>query len=171
MYKPLTTEYLQSPYHSRYIDKVANDNSIEALAQQQVDTLAFFRSLTEEQLNYRYAEGKWSVKEILGHITDTERIMAYRALCIARGEQQALPGFEENDYVVTAHFDKRTITDLLREYTLVREANLALFRSFDETMLTRIGNASGRNISVRALLFIIAGHELHHLKVIRERYL
>lgn len=171
MYKPLPTEYAQSPFHSRYIEKVTNDNIIEALTQQQAAALPFFQSLSDEQLNFRYAEGKWSIKEVLGHIIDTERIMAYRALCIARGEQQALPGFDENAYVHTADFASRSINDLLQEYKVVREANLALFHSFDETKLTRMGNANGRSVSTRALLFIIAGHELHHWQIIRERYL
>jgi hypothetical protein len=102
---------------------------------------------------------------------DTERILSYRALCIARGEKQSLPGFDENQYAEQAQYSRRSIKDLLREYRLVREANILMFSSFDEQMLSEVGTANGKSISARALLFIIAGHERHHLSIVKEKYL
>jgi hypothetical protein len=130
-----------------------------------------FSSLEPQQLNYRYAPGKWSLLELLRHMIDTERVMSYRALCIARGEQQALPGFDENLYAQNAAQSIGSFPDTLKEYQLIREANLLLFSTFNEESLSRIGNANGKEISARAILFVMAGHERHHLQVIGERYL
>jgi hypothetical protein len=130
-----------------------------------------FSSLTPDQLNYRYAPGKWSLLELLRHMIDTERVMSYRALCIARGEKQALPGFDENLYARHAAEAVGPFGDLLKEYQLIREANLLLFSSLNEEALSQIGNANGKDITARAILFVLAGHEQHHLQVIREKYL
>ncbi len=124
-----------------------------------------------EKEEYRYAEGKWTVKEVLGHICDTERILGYRALCIARGEQKELPGFDENHYVSNGYFNKRSLYDLAHEFSIVRESNIALFKSFDENILDKKGTANKNIMSVRSILFMIAGHEKHHINVIKERYL
>ncbi|MDJ1506213.1 DinB family protein [Xanthocytophaga agilis] len=167
--KPQPNEYPQSEYTSRYINLVPEDNAIDILRQKEVWQLV--HTLSEEESTYRYAEGKWSIKEMLGHMIDTERIFTYRVLCIARGEKQPLPGFDENLYAETAHFDSRTLVSLLAEYSAVRDANLFLFDNLDETALLQIGNANGKELSVRAILYMIAGHERHHINILKERYL
>ncbi len=169
MRRPEPGEY--APYYQRYIDLVKGDNPIKALENQIIAMQAFLSEIPEDKENYRYAPGKWSIKEIIGHLIDTERIFGYRALSFARKEKTPLPGFEENDYVAAANFEKRSFYNLVHEYNLVRESHLALFKSFDEQALSQVGNANGNNMTVRAIIFTIAGHELHHLQVIRERYL
>ena len=129
------------------------------------------RSIPSEKGDYRYAPGKWSIKELLGHVIDGERIFAYRALRFGRNDQTALNGFEQDDYVAAGAFDKRELSDLIDEFEEVRRATIHLFRGFDETAWTRRGVASENEVSVRALAYIIAGHELHHMGVLRERYL
>ena len=123
-----------------------------------------------EHETYRYAEGKWSIREIIGHLIDGERVFGYRAFCIARGEQQNLPGFEQNDYMVTAPYDRIDLEDLLSEFRLVRLSNIAMLRTLDEEAWMRIGTANDNQVSVRALAFIMAGHVRHHMEVLRERY-
>ena len=134
-------------------------------------TEAFLNAIPKDKLEYRYAEGKWTVKEIIQHIIDTERIFAYRALRVARNDKTALPGFEENDYALTGNANARTLESLLAEYKAVRQATIALFNSFSDDMLKHIGTASNSPISARAIGFIIIGHEAHHCNVIKERYL
>lgn len=170
MQRPQPEEYAQSAYTSRYINLI-NDDVFDELEKGLTTVQQLFLSLSETQLHYRYAPGKWSLHQMLGHMVDTERILSYRALCIARGEKQSLPGFDENMYAEAAQFERRSIQNILQEHRLVREANLLLFKGFDETMLSQMGNANGKSISARALLFIIAGHERHHLNIIHERYL
>ena len=128
-------------------------------------------TLSEEQLLYRYAEGKWSVKDIFCHLIDCERIYNYRALCIARGDKTELPGFEENDYAKAAHADEHPISDIISEYKSVRASSIELFKSFNDEMLLRSGIANNSLRSVRAIGYSLAGHEIHHLNVIKERYL
>ena len=169
MRRPKPEEY--APYYQKYIDKVKGDNPIKALENQIIAMQAFLSEIPEEKENYRYAEGKWSIKEIIGHLTDAERVFGFRALCFARKDKTPLPGFEENDYVAAANFQKRSFYNLVHEFNLVRESHLALFKTFDEDALSQIGTANNNLISVRALIFIMAGHEIHHLDVIRERYL
>ncbi len=171
MHKPEPGEYAQSPYVSRYIEQVGEAPVLEVLARQFTEMQRIFGALDEEKSGYRYAEGKWTLKELLGHMVDTERIMAYRVLCMARGEKQPLPGFDENAYAEHAAYGSRPFADVLEEYRLVRGANLLLFRSFTEPMLGQVGNANGNNISARAMLYVLTGHEAHHLGIIRERYL
>ncbi|WP_256701601.1 DinB family protein [Paenibacillus sp. P3E] len=127
--------------------------------------------LSEEQGNYRYAEGKWSIKQLLGHLTDNDRIMSYRLLAIARGEKAPLPGYEENDYAAAGEFDRFTLSEMVQHYKLVRMSTIALLESLPEEAWTRIGTASNHPISVRAIACVIIGHELHHLNVLNERYL
>jgi uncharacterized damage-inducible protein DinB len=124
-----------------------------------------------DKFDYRYAEGKWTIKDIIQHVIDTERIFAYRALRISRNDITPLPGFEENDYVENTKANERGIQDLLAEFSAVRYATLFLFKSFSEEQLKRIGTASGTAISVRAIGFIIIGHQKHHQNVFQERYL
>ena len=118
-----------------------------------------------------YAEGKWSIKEIAGHLIDNERIMSYRALSISRNETQSLPGFDENDYIRESNYSKRNYYDIVDELRKVRESNLPMFKSFSEEILDRRGVANNSEVTVRALLFIIAGHEIHHINIVKERYL
>ncbi len=165
--KPEPHEY--PPFMSRYVDLVADETPLATLKSKPVGQL--LQSLTETASQYRYAEGKWSIRELLGHLVDTERIFAYRALCMARGERQPLPGFDEDAYVENAGFERRTLQSLLAEYAAVREATVLLFGSFDEAALAQTGISNGNPVSVRALLHITAGHELHHAGILRERYL
>jgi len=119
---------------------------------------------------YRYAGGKWSIREIIGHLIDGERVFGYRAFCIARGETQNLPGFDQDDYMLTAPYDRIELEDLLSELRLVRLSNIAMLRNLDEESWLRMGTANDNQVSVRALAFIIAGHARHHMGVLRERY-
>jgi uncharacterized damage-inducible protein DinB len=166
--KPEVNEY--SPFFQTYLNALGEQHPLEVLSIQRKKTIEIFKNLTPAQANYRYAEEKWSVKEVLGHIIDTERIMSYRALCVARGEQQKLISFDENEYVKVADFDSRTINSLLTEYDLLRRANLALYKSLNTTALQTIGQGAHAPISTRALICITAGHELHHLRILKERY-
>jgi uncharacterized damage-inducible protein DinB len=157
-------------FYQGYIDQVTSENVIQALIKQGQKTYALIQQLTDEETDYRYADGKWSVREVIGHIIDTERIMAYRALCISRGEAAPLPGFDQDDYVDNANFSERSLQSLSTEYDALRNANISLFNSFDENQIMRTGTASGFTTSVRALAYIIAGHEKHHLNILEEKY-
>ncbi len=170
MQKPTGNEYPQNKYFSFYIEQVDYQNVIEALTVNKDRVINLFKSLSEEQKNFRYEVGKWSPHEILGHLTDTERIFGYRALCIARGEKQSLPGFDENEYVYAACFSDISFESLLEQYRLVREGSLALFSTFTDEIASQIGNANGNSVSAKALIWMIAGHEIHHLRVLREKY-
>jgi hypothetical protein len=171
MNRPHENEYAQSPYTSRYVNLVAGEDVIGQLRKGMNEVSILFSSLTPQQLNYRYAPGKWSLLELLRHMIDTERVMSYRALCIARGEKQPLPGFDESLYAQYAADAIESFAELLKEYQLLREANILLFSSLNEKALSQMGNANGKNITARAVLFVLAGHEHHHLQVIREKYL
>ena len=171
MYKPEPGEYAQSPYVSKYVELVGEEPVLEVLTRQFGEMQRIFGALDEQQSGFRYAEGKWSLKELLGHMVDTERIMAYRVLCLARGEKQPLPGFDENAYADHAEYGNRPFVDVLEEYRLVRGANLLLFRSLTQPMLQQVGIANGYDISARAMLYVLTGHEAHHLHIIQERYL
>ncbi len=160
-----------APYYETYIQLIAGRDPMRLLESLVLDLKALLSEIPEEKEQFRYAEGKWSVKELIGHIIDTERIMATRALCIARGEQQPLPGFDENAYVATANFDRRSLLDLGHEFGFVREASISLFKSLREEDLDRQGTANKNIVTPRALLYIIAGHHLHHVRILRERYL
>lgn len=166
--RPAQNEY--DSYYHRYISLVPDEDILIALDQQLSETLILLRGLSEQHGTFRYEPGKWSVKEILGHLIDTERIMSYRALCIARADRSSFPGFEQDDYVKNANFDKRSVSSLSREFEQVRRATIALFRNLDPEAWERRGVASNVEVSVRALAYIIAGHELHHKSVLKERY-
>ncbi|HEV2722770.1 MAG TPA: DinB family protein [Thermoanaerobaculia bacterium] len=168
--RPAADEY--GAHAEADIVRVAGDDSVEALTRQGRDVQELFGSLSETAVaGLRYAPGKWTLKEVLGHMIDDERIFAYRALCIARGDTRPLASFDENDYVAGANFEERTLSDLLREYALVRAATIALFASLSEEACLRRGTVAGYTASVRGLAFHIAGHELHHLRTLNERYL
>jgi hypothetical protein len=165
--KPESDEYLA--YYGKYIALVGDD-AIAALRKQAAGTPRLLKGVSEAQAMFRYAPGKWSVKEVLGHVMDGERVFGYRALRFARADRTPLPGFDENTWVPAAGFDRRTMAELAAEYEAVRAATLALFGSFDEAALVRRGAANNAEVSVRALAHIIAGHELHHVGLLRERY-
>ena len=158
------------PHFVGYIGKVPESDPVAVLAAQIDVTAALLRGLSDADALKRYAPGKWSVKEIVGHLADTERIMAYRALRVARGDETPLPGFDENAYVPPAKFDSRPLAELISDFRTVRTATLALFKSFDADAWRRRGTASGKLISVRALGYMIPGHERHHVEILRDRY-
>ncbi len=166
--RPASTEY--APPYAGYVANVPEEDILAAIEAQSAVTQKLLASLDESKAAYRYAESKWSVKEVIGHFTDSERIFAYRALAFGRGETQPLPGFEENDYVRNAAFDSWKLGDLSEHYALVRRSTIVLLRNFPEEAWGRRGTASGFPISVRAIAWIIVGHERHHVKVLRERY-
>jgi hypothetical protein len=166
--RPEPNEY--APYYEKYISLVPGDDATSTLQLQDGRTMKLFGGRHELDGNFRYAPDKWTVKEVLGHLTDTERIFTYRALRIARGDRTPLPGFEQDDYVKSGGFGERTLSSLVEEFASVRRSSLALFRSLDKEAWIRRGTANNNEISVRALAFITAGHELHHAKILEERY-
>lgn len=159
------------PYYKNYIEQVAYKDLIEGLEDSFAITLSFFKTIPNDKLAYQYAEGKWTIKEIIQHIIDAEIVFSYRALRFARNDKTSLPGFDENAYVPSSLANNVSLGQLLNHYSSVRQSTIALFKSFDKEMLVRIGQASGSDMSVRALGFVIIGHETHHCKIIRERYL
>lgn len=166
--RPASSEY--SPYFGTYVRLVPDADVIDLLETQIEATLRLLSTLSEAEAGARYAPDKWSIKQAVGHMIDTERIFAYRALCISRNETIALPGFEQDDYVRAANFDHRSLRDLLDEFRAVRTATVLLFKSLTDAMMLRTGVASEATLSVRALAYIIAGHERHHGTIFRERY-
>jgi hypothetical protein len=167
--KPGNTEY-PSYYHT-YIGKVPYNDLIIALKTSGSEFADFIRSVPADKLSYRYADGKWTIKEIIGHIIDAERVFTYRAMRFSRNDKTALPGFDENIYVPESRASERTITELIEEYEAVRASSIAFFTSITPQMAERTGICNGNEISVRAFGFIIPGHEIHHMQVIKERYL
>jgi len=167
--RPDTTEH--APYYGKYVELVPEGDIVETLRTQFQESLEMFRGISEEKAATRYAPDKWSIKEVLGHVIDGERVFSYRALTFARGDATEIPGFEQDDYVRTGQFDRRTLADLVNEYESVRRGTLTLLGSFDSDAWARRGVANTWEVSVRALGFIIAGHERHHVKVLKERYL
>lgn len=166
--RPEPGEY--APHYEQYVALVKGSDIVGLLEAQRLQMTQLFAGRSERDGNFRYAPDKWTVKEVLGHVTDTERILAYRALCIARGDRTALPGFEQDDYVRAAAFGERALADLSSEFSHVRSATVALFGSLSREAWTRRGIANKNEVSVRALAFIIAGHELHHRNILDERY-
>jgi hypothetical protein len=166
--KPLPTDY--SPAFAAYVALVPEDDVLSAIEQQSSITQKLLSSLDESRAAFRYETGKWSVKEVIGHMVDAERIIGWRALAIARGETQPLPGFEEDDYVRNANFDAWRLGDLAESYALGRRTNIVFFRNLPEEAWDRRGTANGSSVTVRAMAWIIVGHERHHLNTLRERY-
>ncbi|MEO5789166.1 MAG: DinB family protein [Gelidibacter sp.] len=158
-------------YYQPYIDKVEDIELLDALKRNRKSVASFIKSIDINKLSFRYAEGKWSVKEIILHLIDTERVFAYRALCIARNDKTELPGFDQDVFVSHGYADNRSIEDLLSEYETVRMATISLFTGFNHEVLAARGIANNSSLSVRATAFIIVGHENHHLQIIKERYL
>jgi len=157
-------------YYDKYIALVPSGEFLDILQEQHRAMTRLLSPLTHEQAEFRYAPGKWSIKEVVGHVNDAERIFAYRLLRIARGDQTPLPSFEQDGYIQAGNFSARTLTDLLEEFSSVREATMTLIRSLDDDAWLRRGIASQKEISVLALAFIIAGHERHHRMILEERY-
>ena len=166
---PATTEY--APYYQRYVETVPSGDILVTLRAQADAYRDLFQSVPDEQRLHRYAPDKWSLAESLLHVTDTERVFAYRALRIARGDTTPLPGFDENAYAALSGASVRSLADVLDELESVREASVTLFSGLPADAWTRRGTASGREVSVRGLAWITAGHLLHHLGVIQDRYL
>ncbi|WP_293311634.1 DinB family protein [Pedobacter sp. UBA5917] len=166
MNRPQPNEY--PIWGETYISKV--DREIFEILNDQVESLPALFRRNADKADYAYAEGKWTLKEMLGHIIDAERVFAYRITCFARNEQQHLPGFEEDDYVENARFGQRELEDLIEEFAALRKANLYLFNSLNEEELNRKGIASGREINVKSILFIVGGHIMHHVSILKERY-
>jgi hypothetical protein len=167
--RPDATEY--GPAYGAYVGRVPEGDLLALLEQQRHETQDLLASVPEGKALYRYAPGKWSIKEVAGHLMDSERVFAYRALRFARGDQTPLSGFDEKHYAAAGTFDARPLRDLAAELDSVRGATIALFRSLDAAALVRRGTANDREVSVRALAYIIAGHERHHVAILRERYL
>ncbi|MBJ7944837.1 DinB family protein [Bacillus cereus group sp. N24] len=166
--RPGTNEY--NPYYSTYIKLVPDGDIIHILEQQMKETNLLLKDISDSEGHFRYAPNKWSIKEVIGHIADTERIMAYRLLSIARGETAELPGYNDDMYVLRAAFDKQSMQDLLTNLTVVRQSTVHLLKSLDKDAWLQRGIANNSEVTVRALANIIAGHELHHRQVIKVRY-
>jgi uncharacterized damage-inducible protein DinB len=166
--RPQSGEY--APYYDRYIALVEGDEILNTLDQQRRQTMLLLSGRDEEDGNFRYAPGKWSAKEVLGHVCDTERIFAYRALRISRGDSTPMAGFEQDDYVRNGPFANLALSDLVEEFIAVRRATLSLLRNVDEAAWLRRGVANKNEVTVRALAYIIAGHELHHRRILEEKY-
>jgi hypothetical protein len=166
--RPLPDEY--APYYEKYVSLISGEDILGALEAQRVQTGQLLAARSEREGNFRYAPGKWSVKEVIGHLSDSERIFSYRALRIARGDETPLPGFEQDDYVVSGGFNTRTLADMAEEFAVVRVATITLLQSLSEEAWKRRGTASDNPVTVRAMAYIIAGHELHHRKILDEKY-
>lgn len=167
--RPGANDYFE--YYNGYVSKVEGDDLLTALRQRRDLVADLYSSISEEQSRFRYAEGKWSIRELLGHLVDAERVMAFRALSFARGNAEAIPGMDQDEYMRHANFDERDLEDILKEFLLVRESNVVMFASLPAEAWDRRGVASGYEFTVRALGYIIAGHEIHHTDILTARYL
>jgi len=168
--KPQADEY--APFYANYVKLAASkgEDVLHTLTQLKDHTFRLISELPAEKGEYAYAEGKWTIKKVLLHLMDAERVFAYRILCFSRKDPNALPGFNQTYYIDNASLSGRTLNDLAQEFRVLRESNLYLFRSLSDEQLSCFGTASGHVISVKALLYITAGHELHHLNILKERY-
>jgi hypothetical protein len=169
MERPDKSEY--DPYYERYISLIPGDDPVAALAAQPTELQDMFTALPDEKGTYRYEDGKWSVKEVLGHLIDGERIFAYRVFRIARADETPIEGFEQDGYIENAHSNERSFGGLLEEFNLLRRANLLFFDHLRDEQWRLVGVANNSRISVRAIAFIMAGHVRHHTNILSERYL
>jgi uncharacterized damage-inducible protein DinB len=167
--RPASSEYV--PYFARYVDLVPEGDILDLLRRQVDETAALVGKLSDRDADHRYADGKWSLKEVMGHLVDAERIFLYRAVCFARGEPHDLPGWDENEYVARAKFGARRLADLVAELRTARADAVSFFSGLDAEELMRKGSANKREYTVRAIAYVAAGHERHHGNIIRERYL
>jgi uncharacterized damage-inducible protein DinB len=169
MKRPQLNEY--APYADAYVSLVSVDaNILQLLTDNQQSSFELFDKLDDEKANYSYAPGKWTVKQVLGHMIDTERVFGFRMFCFSR-ENCALPGFEQDEYVSSTDYNSCTIQSLAQEFKIARESNLYVIRNLSEEQLLRTGIASGVTVTVRALVYLTAGHELYHLRLLREKYM
>lgn len=167
--KPIPGTY--PTYFDHYIKLIEQHNPQQLLKEQVLNFKVLLSEIPYEREDYRYAEGKWSIKELVGHIIDTERILAYRALCIARGERQSLPGFDENSYAASGHFGERTLVNMAQEFGTVREATISLYKYMSTEDLLRSGTGNGKPVTPLAYLWFIPGHLQHHVNILHERYI
>jgi uncharacterized damage-inducible protein DinB len=167
--RPLPAEY--APFYSGYISRVPPGPILSHLRSQHHETIGLLSSLPDAKANFAYAPGKWTIKQVVGHLSDVERVMVYRALRFARNDRTALPGFDENLYGTEGGFTLRSLKSLLEELERTREATVAFFSNLPPEHFLRAGEANGKQVSVRALAYFIAGHELHHRAILKERYL
>jgi hypothetical protein len=166
--RPQPDEY--ASFFEKYVSLIQSDDIVGTLDAQRVQMVQLLGARSEREGNFRYAPGKWTVKEVIGHISDAERIFSYRALRIARGDQTPLSGFEQDDYIVTGGFSDRTMADISAEFLAVRMATLTLVQSFTEEAWGRRGTANNDSVTVRAMAYVIAGHEMHHRRILDDRY-
>ena len=166
--RPDATEY--APFYAGYVSLVPESDVVPVLEQQTAVLERQARRFVPSLEQHRYAPGKWSVREVIGHIIDAERVFGFRAFCFSRGEVNPLPGFDQNDYVATGGFDRRGLMDLIDEFAQVRQANLVVFKRLDEDAWKRVGTASGKPVSVRALAYIMGGHVRHHVNILTSHY-
>ena len=167
--RPASDEHIE--YYSRYIDRVSDGDIVAKLEQQLPQTLAFLRSIPESKHDHAYAPDKWTIRQIVGHLSDGERVFQYRAFRFSRADTTPVPGFEENDYVANARFSSISMSDLISEFESLRDATVKMFSGMDADMMGRSGTANNAAITVRSIAWIMAGHVDHHEQVIRERYL
>ncbi|MEM7550509.1 MAG: DinB family protein [Bacteroidota bacterium] len=167
--KPEPEEY--EDYYGFFIEKVLSEDILAFLHQQANNFIYLLKSLNENQLNHRYKEGKWTTKELFGHLTDVERIFAYRVLAISRGDKGKLPGYDPETYVSIGNYDNRPIESIIDEYLMLRKSNINMFGSLSKEMLKTRGNVNGSMLSARAIIYLIAGHQKHHESVLKEKYL
>jgi uncharacterized damage-inducible protein DinB len=166
--RPQAGEY--APYYERYISLIADNDILATLDRQRRETVLLLSGLSEEQGDFRYAPDKWSAKQVLGHVCDTERIFAYRALRIARGDATPIEGFEQDEYVKNGPFARHALAEVIEDYIAVRRATISLLRSLEEAAWSRRGTANKNEVTVRAIAYTIAGHELHHRRILQEKY-
>jgi DinB family protein len=166
--RPQPGEY--APYYDRYVSMIQGDDILKILDQQRRQTMLLLSGRNDDDGDFRYAPEKWSANEVLGHVCDTERIFAYRALRFSRADATPVEGFEQDDYVRNGPFEHRPLSDLVDDFIAVRRATLSLLRNLDEAAWLRRGVANKNEVSVRALAYIIAGHELHHRRILEEKY-
>jgi hypothetical protein len=167
--RPKLDEHI--PYYSTYIDRVPDGDIVDTLTRQTPETIAFLRAIPDAKADYRYAPEKWSIKEIIGHLADGERVFQYRAFRFSRADDTPVPGFDENLYVANAPFSRLRMSDLIDDLEHLRQSTIHMFASMDEEAFTRRGVANEAGVSVRAIAYIMAGHETHHIQVMKERYL
>lgn len=167
--RPAPEEYPETYQH--YMDQLPEGDALYLLEKHSTDLRHTFRHISDERAEESYAEGKWTMKELLQHLVDTERIFSYRALCISRGDKQLLPGYDENMYAYNSLATIRPLENILDEQEQVRRSSLLLFRSFTSEMLDQTGNANGKRVSVRAIIHMVAAHEVHHINILQSRYL
>ena len=167
--RPGSEEHLE--YYSKYIDRVPDGDIVEILKRDTPETLEFLRSIPESKFDYQYAPDKWTIRQVVGHLADGERVFQYRAWRFSRADTTPVPGFEENDYVANGPFTRVSMPDLIDELENLRKASIHLFSNLDEEAMSRRGVANDAEVSVRAIAYIIVGHTSHHLQVLKERYL